>query len=73
MMFVNITDFACAKNPQTWVKFKVADSDVIVTEHTTAGSSVLQPDSDGYYKVVVENAEYSFVTVEKAPVAVEVE
>lgn len=71
MMFVNISDFVCEKDAQTWVKFKVADAEAIVTEHTTAGSFVLHPDSEGYYKVTVANAEYSFVTVEKASVAVE--
>ena len=56
--------FACAKNLQTWVKFKVSDAEAIVTEHSAEGSFVLQPDSEGYYRITIENAAYSFVIVE---------
>ncbi len=64
MMFVNITDPMCEKKTSAPVTFKVADANSVVTEHTAHGSYVLTPDSDGYYKISVANAEYSFVTVE---------
>ena len=64
MMFVNITDPDCETKETAPVFFKVSNPDAVVTEHTAHGSFVLKPDADGYYKISVENAEYSFVTVE---------
>lgn len=64
MMFVNITDPDCETKETSFVRFKVSQPEALVTEHTAAGSYVLTPDADGYYKISVENAEYSFVTVE---------
>ena len=70
MMFVNITDETCRER-EIWeelepsiVKFKISAENAVVTEHTAHGSYILKPDADGYYKVSVENAAYSFVTVE---------
>ena len=64
MMFVNITDPMCEEKNSAAVKFKISDPDAVVTEHTSYGSYILTPDADGNYKISVENAEYSFVTVE---------
>ena len=73
MMFVNITDETCDTETFSDVEFKVSKADVIVTEHNLQGSFILSPDENGYYKVSIENAEYSFVTVEDAPVEVAVQ
>jgi hypothetical protein len=64
MMFVNTTDPQCELKDTATVYFKVSASDAIVTEHTAHGSYVLTPNADGYYRLSIENAEYSFVTVE---------
>ena len=71
MMFVNITDPSCKVKSSVPVSFKVSVSDAIVTEHTPEGSFVLSQSAEGYYQTTVANAEYSFITVEKAPVVVE--
>ncbi len=64
MMFMNITDPDCATKETATVFFKVSAENAVVTEHTAHGSYILTPDADGNYKINVENAEYSFVTVE---------
>ena len=64
MMFMNITDPDCATKETATVFFKVSAENAVVTEHTSYGSYILTPDADGNYKISVENAEYSFVTVE---------
>ena len=64
MMFVNITDPDCETKESSQVFFKISDSEAVVTEHTAHGSFILTPDADGLYSIQIENAEYSFVTVE---------
>ena len=64
MMFVNVTDSMCEDKNAGLVYFKVSKADAVVTEHTASGSFILEPDANGYYSITVENAEYSFVTVE---------
>lgn len=64
MMFVNITDVNCEDKNSASAKFKVSNVGATVTLHTAKGSYLLNPDSDGYYRISVENAEYAFVTVD---------